>query len=123
MAGRVNEHERECRRLSEILVPAMREKARRLGYALAIHGSLGYDIDIIAAPWRDDCVCPAIELMEAMRVVCESITGMGFLNPKDATKKPHGRLAWSIHVGGGPYVDLSVMPRVESEPEKVSDAS
>ena len=24
--------------------------------------------------------------------------------------KPHGRLCWSFHLGGGPYIDLSVMP-------------
>ena len=27
--------------------------------------------------------------------------------------KPHGRLTWSFHVGGGPYLDLSVMPRAQ----------
>jgi len=32
---------------------------------------------------------------------------------KIPTKKPHGRLAWSFHMGAGPYVDLSVMPQSE----------
>lgn len=26
--------------------------------------------------------------------------------------KPHGRLGWVINLGGDPYIDLSVMPRL-----------
>jgi hypothetical protein len=26
--------------------------------------------------------------------------------------KPHQRLGWTFHLGGGPYIDLAVMPRV-----------
>jgi hypothetical protein len=110
MAGRTTEHERECRRMAVIVIPAMRERAKRLGYALGVHGSLGYDIDVIAAPWREDCVASPEELKEAILKCLEGITGYAFANPKEAEKKPHGRLAWSLHFGGGPYVDLSVMP-------------
>jgi hypothetical protein len=32
------------------------------------------------------------------------------------TQKPHGRLAWSVHLGyrGNLYVDISVMPRAST---------
>ena len=38
--------------------------------------------------------------------------------PMASTEKPHGRLGWAIYPGptGGPYLDVSVMPRVEPAP-------
>jgi hypothetical protein len=110
--NRGDEHARESRRLARIVIPAMRECAMRSGYALGVHGSLAYDIDVIACPWREDCVVSAEELMKKLMKCCDGITGMAFVNPKEPTKKPHGRLAWSVHLSGGPYVDLSVMPRL-----------
>jgi hypothetical protein len=90
--------------------------ARELGYALAIHGSMGRDLDLIAAPWTSEAVS-AEELAEAIR----EHTG-GFLKPSEEDDyhrfgkpgcKPHGRLCFAYQLGGGPYVDLSVMPRYD----------
>lgn len=88
--------------------------ARNHGYALAIHGSMERDLDIIACPWVDDAVS-AEELAEA---IAEEASGVllvdhdgGKRQGRDPEQKPHGRLSWSIHLGGGPYIDLSVMPR------------
>jgi hypothetical protein len=104
----------EARRLADLLIPAMRERARRLGYALAVHGSLEYDIDLVAAPWTEQAVA-ADELAEKLRTCCEAITGFAWVRDDKEwpERKPHGRLAWSWHMGGGPYIDLSVMPRSE----------
>ena len=100
------------------IVPIVQSVARRLGYAVAVHGSMARDLDLLAAPWTDDAVS-AEELAAAVRdaLYCEYFEGME--QPK---QKPHGRLAWSMrfvdksglieHVGG-PYIDLSVMPRYE----------
>lgn len=100
----------ECRRKAEMLIPALRHVAARKGYALDLHGSVSVDIDILAFPWTQAAVS-ATELAESVRVVCEAITGMGFFNPKAPERKPHGRLAWAIHIGSGHYIDLSVGPR------------
>jgi len=84
--------------------------ARRMGYALAIHGSLKRDLDLVACPWTDDAVS-AEELAEMMR---EAVEGRFDETPERPLpeRKPHGRLAWSILVGAdGCYIDLSVMPR------------
>lgn len=99
------------------LWPLIVEEARDCGYALALHGSLARDMDVIAAPWTVEAV-PAAELVERLcqRVgflVLEGSDGESRIH-RDPTPRPHGRLAWALHMGGGAYIDLSVMPRVES---------
>lgn len=98
------------------LVPKLAEVARRAGYAIGVHGSLSRDLDLIAAPWVDEALS-AEELAELLR---ESVGGFIINDPtadpndfvrRSPCPKPHGRLAWSIYLHGGPYIDLSVMPR------------
>ncbi len=89
------------------LYPTLRQVAREYGYALALHGSLVKDLDVLAVPWTKDA-CDAETLAEALRA-CSG----GFFVGGDATAMPHGRLAWTIHLGApGGYIDLSVMPRL-----------
>lgn len=96
------------------LIPLLVFGAREVGYALAVHGSLSYDLDLIAVPWTDEAVdplalidhlCGAIGLPDSFRA---TITG-----PVD---KPHERLAWIIPMGNGLHIDLSVMPRDDAIP-------
>lgn len=110
----------DSRPLYEKLIEPLRAKARELGYALAVHGALKRDIDLIACPWIADAV-DARTLAEALlAVAAEHNSGLAFLNPRkddgyfwagSPGAKPHGRLCWTFHLGGGPYIDLSVMPR------------
>lgn len=91
------------------------ERAKELGYALTLHGSLNRDLDIVAIPWSDDAVDPKT-LADALL----EVSG-GFMIPLEAEDeyhqigcpgaKPHGRLTWAFYLGGNPYIDLSVMPR------------
>lgn len=95
----------------------MRAKARELGYALAVHGSLARDIDIIAIPWTLEAVS-ADELAMAMYAVIKSEheridARPGCIGWKEPAQKPHGRLVWEIHVWGS-YFDFGVMPRTEA---------
>lgn len=90
--------------------PHLQETARDMGYALTMHGSLQRDLDLIAVPWIEEAAAPDT-LAEALRDRCG-----GFFSRLDANgvpdSKPHGRLCWVIHLGSGPYIDLSVTPRV-----------
>jgi hypothetical protein len=88
----------------------VREVARAMGYAVGVHGSETRDLDLIAAPWRGDAK-PAHELAEAVRAVLE---GEFSITHDQPDVKPAGRLAWSIQIGGGAYIDLSVMPTDEA---------
>lgn len=115
--NRIADQIRDCRKTARIIIPALRRVAERYGYAIGVHGSLESDIDLIACPWTENAK-PAEELKDAIAKALESITGMGYVHPEEAEHKPHGRLAWAIHTGGcGPYVDLSIMPRIEKEKE------
>lgn len=99
--------------LFAMLYQMLAREAKEKGYALALHGSMGRDLDVIACPWTDEAV-PAEDLVEALRSAIDGFLSAGDVNP---TLKPHGRRGWSLHlVGSGTYIDLSVMPRREETP-------
>lgn len=112
----------EARRLYELLIESLRVRARELGYALAVHGSLSRDIDLIAVPWTGEAV-DAHELAQELLLVAGRANGVAFMKPVEGKDryhragcpgfKPHGRLSWCFHLGSGPYIDLAVMPRTE----------
>lgn len=104
----------------DLLIGPLRERAKELGYAIGVHGTLKRDIDLVACPWTDQAV-PAEVLAEALRIVAEKVNGYAAPNELEVDEyfmdgcpggKPHGRLCWTFHLGGGPYIDLSVMPRI-----------
>lgn len=113
------------------------ETARKHGYALAIHGTVTADLDLVAIPWTTEAI-DAVALRDALMAhigACdyEGITRRQFPDdeklvqqilaneaanqnePRDATGatiKPHGRRAWNLYLDHGCKVDLSVMPRL-----------
>ncbi|HEV3342608.1 MAG TPA: hypothetical protein VG125_19705 [Pirellulales bacterium] len=109
----------DSRKKYEILIDPLRAEARRLGYALAVHGSLLRDIDLLACPWTEGAA-PGAELAKAICLKAAEINRHAILKPPETDEyfrrgcpgfHPHGRLCWTFHLGGGPYIDLSVMPR------------
>jgi hypothetical protein len=87
-------------------------RLRGMGYALTLHGSMQRDLDLVAIPWVDD----AAEPEEVVRVVSE-VTGALLIEKKGERQpyyKPHGRLAWSLYLGGEPYIDLGVMSKSDA---------
>ena len=92
----------------ERLLPTIRAAARQHDYAIGLQGSGERDLDLVAVPWTWQAV-PAGELVEAIRVAVGGYIEFD-IPGRNPTVKPHGRLAWSIHVGGRLYVDLSVTP-------------
>lgn len=115
-------HIKRCQRLADELIPWITDAARPHGYAIAVHGSLRRDIDLVAAPWTDEAVDAQVLVDLIVHVVKARNGGVAMLLDNDRPmpcERPHGRLCWSIHLGGGPYIDLSVMPRIikEKKPE------
>lgn len=91
------------------LYPKLAEIARSHGYALAIHGTLGRDMDLICVPW-------ATAVSEPEDVV-RSITNTFAIHTVGSPgKKNHGREAWTISVGHGDCaIDLSFFPTIKAQ--------
>lgn len=112
---------RLCGKKYRRLIAPLRDRAKELGYAIGVHGSLQRDIDLIAVPWTREAVEPRA-LAEALQAVVRNVNGYGELSWSMMGAEftldgcpgvtPHGRLGWVINLGDGPYIDLSVMPTV-----------
>ena len=101
-------------------LPALREVARSHGYALAVHGSMATDLDVVAIPWTKEAGAPDL-LAEALR---DCVGGMfaagGDTGAEAATTKEHGRRAYTILPSNlflgvpplpwSPCIDRSIMP-------------
>jgi hypothetical protein len=76
------------------------------GYALAVHGSLKRDFDVIAIPWTENPSEP--------QTVLDAIAAEFHVTRiSEPAQKPHGRVAWCIHIEHGHcYFDISFMPVV-----------
>lgn len=88
------------------MYPELAEVARRHGYALAVHGSLARDLDLIAVPWVEEAGEPQAVVDEILGKWAVTLIGEG------AAKKPHGRIAYTLSCGWGHCaIDLQFMPR------------
>lgn len=100
-------------------LPRIRAKAKELGYAIALHGTMTRDLDLLAVPWIEDAADP----QTLVEMIADELGGfvVGAAShraeieqssvPTGPQQMPHGRLAWNICWGGRPFIDLSVMPR------------
>lgn len=91
------------------MLPLLQEKVRPLGYALAVHGSMNRDLDLIAVPWDDGLVAPAADVYRAIWALVSPYRSA--LKEWGPERKPHGRITWIIPLHAGASIDLSVMPR------------
>ncbi len=112
---------RRARKKYELLIDPLRAACRALGYNLVTHGSIARDIDLVAIPWEGSAAT-AWEVAGAVYRIALDVNGLAFHKPGEDDAwfllgapglKPHGRLSWSFHLGGGPYIDLAVMPRLD----------
>jgi hypothetical protein len=90
--------------------PQLERIAWRYGYALALHGSMARDLDVIAVPWTED----AEDKEKLLRAFAKAVsrTEHERIGVPTPTKKSPGRNAYSLYLGfSGAYLDVSVMPR------------
>ncbi len=102
-----------------LILPALMKAGREVGYAVAVHGSMARDLDLIAVPWTAEAVNAERLLMHLMASVDGRLRNGGRkegenwvrVSASEPATLPHGRLAWAIHIGHeGLYLDVSVMP-------------
>lgn len=120
-----------CAPIFACMYPGLCDVARRHGYALAIHGTLIADLDLIAVPWVESAsdavtlkdalmkhlgACGYEDLLRRSGLKGEQVEAvMQRKEARDASGaevKPHGRVAWNLYLDAGGKVDLSVLPRV-----------
>jgi hypothetical protein len=85
-------------------VDRIRELAKEVGYAIGEHGSKERDLDLIAAPWTDDCV-------DQVDLMVHIADGIGGKLIGEIENKAHGRMGCNIQMDGWyKIIDLSVCP-------------
>jgi len=91
------------------IYPQLAEIARSHGYALAIHGSLGRDMDLICIPWVDK---PSGSLI----VIKDMCNEFAIKEIGQSEIKEHGRVAHTLSICHGEcFIDLSFMPTQKME--------
>jgi len=91
--------------------PILTDIARKYGYALAIHGSVQSDMDLIAVPWMINAR-PLEELIKAISDYASQTMALMFKDPiilHGPEQKPYGRIAYTIQVGNSAVIDLSIL--------------
>lgn len=85
------------------------ELCRSKGYALAVHGSLARDFDLVAIPWNDTAASPE----EVIHSMIERWSTFRLLN--DPVTKAHGRKVYTLlfSLWGEAALDLGFMPLLQ----------
>lgn len=86
------------------MYPSLAEICRSHGYALAVHGTLARDFDMIAVPWVDNPSEP--------QVVVDAITSKHAVNEVAGSPElmRHNRLCYTLALYGEFFFDFSFMP-------------
>jgi len=85
-------------------LPGIQDIAAKHCYAIAVHGSIQTDMDLIAVPWVDNAD-PAVNLINSIAL---SLKIYGGTTPHGPEQKTHGRMVWTIPMGCGLQLDVSV---------------
>jgi hypothetical protein len=105
------------------LYPMLQQIAKDHGYALAVHGSVHRDFDLIAVPWVETCADPK-QLISSFKAATKMVVHSDQIEDEEkawpdlsVSEKPHGRQAYSLHVTNhgmyAGYLDISIIPPVK----------
>lgn len=90
------------------MYPELAKIFQRHGYALAVHGSLARDFDLIGIPWAAEISSIGDILEDILKIYAVTLVG-------DPGKHNHGRIAYTLSCGWAECaIDLSFMPAVPS---------
>jgi len=92
-----------------VLYPSIKKAALELGYAIALHGSMHNDMDIIAVAWVEDAK-PVEDLIRSINdCLGNTIWSEHNINSQNQSIRPHGRLSYNISIMGDFVIDISVI--------------
>lgn len=88
------------------MYPELAKMFQEHGYALAVHGSMARDFDLIAVPW--------VSRPKSHKTVIKAIEKRWAIEfPITSKKMKHGRIAYNVSVSFGTcYLDISFFPGV-----------
>jgi hypothetical protein len=93
--------------LYAILWEDIRNAAMDCGWAVALHGSLSRDMDIIAMKWEENCT----DAETMINTIIENCFGDSVVSQYGTRwvrgEKPHGRTCVAIPIYGDHYLDIS----------------
>lgn len=93
-----------------VFYAAMWEDFRRTalnnGWALALHGSLASDMDIMAMPWTIDAVATK-DLIESLRNLFSIPEKIKIIETRNIGS--HNRIVYTMAIWGDFYIDISVI--------------
>ena len=94
------------------LYPELCTIFQKHGWALAVHGSLARDLDLVAVPW-----VPRVS--EPSAIVAALLKTFWIRQIGEFTLKEHGRVCQTLSIGHGECaIDLSFMPAIKvNEPK------
>lgn len=91
----------------------IRECALNVGWAVALHGSLKTDMDIMAMPWTKKAISFERLIQEIVKIFEENqLAGMYSISYGE---KPHGRVVATVPIWEDFYLDISTIKFVRGE--------
>ncbi len=81
-----------------------RQAAMDKGWALALHGSLASDMDIMAMPWTDTAT-PVNEMIDAIKGCLTESERISVI----VTEKPNNRVVYTLSIWADFYLDINVI--------------
>lgn len=84
-----------------------RQAALDKGWALALHGSLANDMDIMAMPWVDGASEP-MEMINAIRHCFDNPREIGY----KTSSMPNNRVVYTIFIWADFYLDINIINHV-----------
>jgi hypothetical protein len=95
------------------IYPKLTELVRGHGYALAVHGSMARDFDLVCIPWVEYPDNPE----KVIDSIVEKFAIERFGHQKEPALKQHGRLVYTLNLlFGDCFMDLSFMPIIRAIP-------
>jgi len=85
----------------------LRQAAMNCGWALALHGSLANDMDIMAMPWVEDAKSVDVMIKALSDCFTESPFKEHHLVPHNT--KPHGRTVYTMSIWADFHLDISII--------------
>ena len=85
-----------------------RQAAMDKGWALALHGSLASDMDIMAMPWVEGA-SSSDEMIEALEDCFDYPDDAHVFKTEKSLDNPNNRVVYTIHIHSDFYIDLNII--------------